>query len=75
MILPDPETIGGIMLAVAAAVIFGIDLLLDFANVHRSDPFTSNTLLMAGLFCLALHFAGVGSNYAWGGTRTHRSRR
>ena len=49
------------MLAVAAAVIFGIELLLDFADVSRSDPFTWQTLIAAGLFCLALHMAGVGT--------------
>jgi len=49
------------MLAIAAAVIFGIDLVLDFLQVHRTDPFTSTTLLMAGLFCLSLHFCGVGT--------------
>ena len=49
------------MLAIAAAVIFGIELLLDFADVSRSDPFTAHTLITAGLFCLALHAAGVGT--------------
>jgi hypothetical protein len=49
------------MLAIAAAVIFGIDLVLDFLDVKRSDPFTWQTLVAAGLFCLALHFAGVGT--------------
>jgi len=50
------------MLAIAAAVIFGIGLLIDFANINTSDAFTWSTLVMAGLFCLALHFAGVGTN-------------
>jgi hypothetical protein len=63
------------MLAVAAAVVFGIDLLLDFANVNRTDIDSTSTLLMLGLFLLSLHFAGVGSNYAWGGRSYHRSRR
>ena len=58
------------MLAIAAAVIFGIELLLDFADVSRSDPFTWQTLIAAGLFCLALHFAGVGTN-----VRSYRRRR
>jgi hypothetical protein len=49
------------MLAIAAAVVFGIDLLLDWANVSRSDAFSFNTLLVLGLFLLALHFAGVGT--------------
>jgi len=49
------------MLAIAAAVIFGFALLLDFADASLGDAFTPMTLLMAGLFCLALHFAGVGT--------------
>jgi hypothetical protein len=49
------------MLAIAAAVIFGIDLLLDLFDVKRSDLFTWQTLIAAGLFCLALHFAGIGT--------------
>jgi precorrin-3B methylase len=49
------------MLAIAAAVIFGISLLLDFAGVSLGDAFTTHTLITAGLFCLALHLAGVGT--------------
>jgi len=60
------------MLAVAAAVIFGIELLLDFADVSRSDPFTWQTLVTAGLFCLALHMAGVGTATGWGYRRGRR---
>lgn len=50
------------MLAIAAAVVFGIDLLLDWANVKRDDAFSWQTLIALGLFCLALHFAGVGTS-------------
>jgi hypothetical protein len=53
------------MLAIVAAVIFGIELLLDFADVSRSDPFTWQTLVTAGLFCLALHMAGVGTGVSY----------
>ena len=60
------------MLAIVAAVIFGIELLLDFADVNRSDPFTWQTLIAAGLFCLALHFAGVGTTTRFS---TRRGRR
>ena len=48
------------MLAVIAAVIFGLDLLLDLANVSLGTVITPTTLLLAGLLCLALHLAGVG---------------
>jgi hypothetical protein len=51
------------MFAIAAAVIFAIDLLLDFLNVKRSDPFTWQTLVAAGLLCLALHLAGFATAY------------
>ncbi|HST85911.1 MAG TPA: hypothetical protein VLL08_29505 [Kineosporiaceae bacterium] len=53
------------MLAIAAAVIFGIQLLLDFADVNPSDPFNWETLVVAGLFCLALHMAGVGTGVSY----------
>jgi len=58
------------MLAIIAAVIFGLALLLDWANAKVSDAFTPQTLLFAGLLCLALHLAGVGA-----GARVRRSRR
>jgi hypothetical protein len=48
------------VLAVIAAVIFGLGLLLDLANVSLGNTITTTTLLLAGLVCLALHLAGVG---------------
>ena len=48
------------MLAIAAAVVFGLALLLDFANADLGDAFTNTTLTTLGLLLLALHFAGVG---------------
>lgn len=60
------------MLAIAAAVIFGIGLLLDFADETLGDAFTPMTLLMAGLFCLALHFAGVGTTTRFNSRRGSR---
>jgi hypothetical protein len=53
------------MFAVIAAVIFGLGLILDWANAKVSDAFTPATLMMAGLFCLALHLAGVGTGVNW----------
>lgn len=55
------------MLAIAAAVIFGLALILDFADANLGDAFTATTLTIAGLFCIALHLAGVG-----GPVRTRR---
>jgi hypothetical protein len=57
------------MFAIIAAVIFGLALILDWANARVSDAFTPQTLLMAGLLCLALHLAGVGSTTRWGRRR------
>jgi hypothetical protein len=53
------------MFAIIAAIIFAIGLLLDLFDVKASDAFTPTTLMMAGLFCLALHLAGVGSGVNW----------
>ena len=58
------------MLAIAAAVIFGLGLLLDLADADLGDAFTWQTLVMAGLFCLSLHFAGVLT-----GTRSYNRKR
>jgi hypothetical protein len=55
------------MLAVVAAIIFGLALLLDLADVEVGDALTNATLITAGLFCLALHFAGVGAGWQWRG--------
>ncbi|MEV5964056.1 hypothetical protein AB0L70_19965 [Kribbella sp. NPDC051952] len=57
------------MFAIIAAVIFGLALILDWANIKASDAFTPQTLLMAGLLCIALHLAGVGAGGKWGRRR------
>lgn len=57
------------MFAIIAAVIFGLALILDWADAKVSDAFTPQTLLMAGLLCLALHLAGVGASSRWGRRR------
>ena len=49
------------MLAIIAAVIFGLALLLDLANVSLGSVIDGGTLLLAGLLCVALHLAGVGA--------------
>lgn len=55
------------MFAIIAAIIFALALLLDLVEANLGDAFTVDTLLMAGLLCLALHLAGVGA-----GVRTWR---
>ncbi len=58
------------MFAIVAAIIFGLALLFDLADVSMGDALNQSTLLMAGLFCVALHLAGVGST--WRGPRRRR---
>lgn len=53
------------MLAILAAVIFGLALLLDLTNANVSDAFTPMTLLTAGMLFIALHVAGVGTSRSW----------
>ncbi len=54
------------MLAILAAVIFGLALLIDLLNIQVGDALNYPTLLMAGLLCAALHLAGVGSGWRAG---------
>ena len=49
------------MLAIAAAVVFGIYLLLDLLNVRQTDLYNFPTFASFGLLLLALYLAGVGS--------------
>ena len=51
------------MLAIAAAIVFGFALLLDWLNQNLGDAFTPQTLLFVGLLLLALHLAGIGAAY------------
>jgi hypothetical protein len=50
------------MLAIAAAVVFGIYLLLDLLDVRTTDLFNFNTFTALGLLLLSLYLAGVGSS-------------
>jgi hypothetical protein len=54
------------MLAIAAAVVFALALILDWANANLGDAFTATTLLLLGLLLLSLHLAGVGAGYRLG---------
>jgi hypothetical protein len=63
------------MFAIVAAIIFGLALLLDLADASVGDAFTPFTLLMAGMFFIALHLAGVGVGANWGGRLRGRVRR
>ncbi len=48
------------MLAIVAAVLFGLALIFELAR-YSLDIITSQLLVTAGLLALALHLAGVGS--------------
>ncbi len=49
------------MLAIAAAVVFGIYLLLDLLDVASTDLINFPTMAALGLLLLSLYLAGVGS--------------
>jgi ABC-type Fe3+-siderophore transport system permease subunit len=61
------------MLAVIAAVIFAIAFLLNATSTATDAVFSPISLLLAGLACLALHQAGVGTTrYSSARRRSHR---
>lgn len=49
------------MLAIIAAIFFGLAVLLDLANVDMPTNLTLALLVNIGLLCLALHMAGIGA--------------
>lgn len=48
------------MLAIAAAVLFGLALIFQLAG-FALDIISSQVLIIAGLLCVSLHLAGVGT--------------
>jgi hypothetical protein len=48
------------MLAIIAAVLFGLALIFELAGISL-NIITSQLLVVGGLLCLALHLAGVGA--------------
>jgi hypothetical protein len=57
------------MFAILAAVLFALALIFDLTRTGVGD-ITANTLVIAGLLCVALHLAGVAT--AWRGRRWRR---
>jgi hypothetical protein len=51
------------MLAIAAAILFAIAFLLNATNTATNAVFSPMSLLLAGLACLALHVAGIGTGW------------
>jgi hypothetical protein len=47
------------MFAIIAAVLFGLALLFELTKSDLGATLTPNTLVTAGLLCVALHLAGV----------------
>lgn len=59
------------MLAFIAAIIFGIALLFDLADVS-SDAFDYQTLITLGLLFVALHLAGFATSTNWRSRSSYR---
>lgn len=49
------------MIAIIAAILFGLALLLQLTSASFGTIITATTLTTAGLLCVALHLAGVGT--------------
>jgi hypothetical protein len=49
------------MFAILAAVLFGLALIFDLANTNLGSTVNVGTLQLAGLLCIALHLAGIGT--------------
>ncbi|MFI6598456.1 hypothetical protein ACIBHX_19535 [Nonomuraea sp. NPDC050536] len=63
------------MLAVVAAIIFGLGFLLDLVNVRIPGGISGMTLVLLGLTLLALHQAGIGTASFRGSGWRGRARR
>ena len=63
------------MVAVIAAVLFALALIIDLFGVTLGAVLSPTNLVTAGLLCVALHLAGIGTNRpslrrpAWRGRR------
>lgn len=62
------------MLAVVAAIIFGLGFLLDLLNTRIPGGISGTTFMLLGLTLLALHQAGVGTAGIRGGSGNWRGR-
>ena len=61
------------MMAIIAAVAFGLALILDLAKANLGAVISVNTLVVLGLLLLALHLAGIGSaTRSWSWRRARR---
>jgi hypothetical protein len=60
------------MLAAVGAVIFAIAYLINVTSTDTDAAFTPISLMIAGLFFVALHFAGVGTGWSYSNRRRGR---
>jgi len=60
------------MLGYVAAVIFAVAFVIAASSTSTDAVFAPGTLLLAGLACLALHLAGVGTAWSTSRRRTRR---
>ena len=63
------------MLAIVAAVVLGLALILDLANVGLGSTIDLLTFVIVALLLMALHLAGVGSALAGRTGGWYRTRR
>ena len=62
--LRDLPRRGPLPLGFAAAVLFIVAFLINATSTATSAVFSPMSLLLAGLACLALHLAGVGTKWS-----------
>jgi hypothetical protein len=60
------------MLAAVGAVILAIAYLVNATNTATDAAFAPLSLLLAGLFFVALHLAGVGTGWSYATRRRRR---
>ncbi len=60
------------MLGYVAAILFIIAFLINATSTATSVVFSPTSLMLAGLACLALHLAGVGTSWSVPGRRSGR---
>jgi hypothetical protein len=53
------------MLAIIAAIIFAIAFIINVTSTATNAVLAPSSLILLGLACLALHVAGIGSNWRW----------
>jgi hypothetical protein len=58
------------MLGYVAAILFFIAFLIYVTSTNTSVVFSSTSLMLVGLTCLALHLSGIGTG--WGPRRSRR---